>query len=69
MMYYNKAKSTNRLATIKDVKNARIDLISNSGNALMLCKHKRPSVANSNSRTNKTPYTPPTMLISHALLA
>ena len=58
ILFYHDVRSTtrekapNRLATIKDAKNARIDLISNSGNALMLCKHERPSVANSKSRTN-----------------
>ncbi|KUM64318.1 hypothetical protein ACN42_g2765 [Penicillium freii] len=75
ILFYHDVRSTtrqkapNRLATIKDAKNARIDLISNSGNALMLCKHERPRVANSNSRTDKTPYTTPTMLKSHALFA
>ncbi|KAJ5249937.1 hypothetical protein N7489_000347 [Penicillium chrysogenum] len=62
------ARLTPKRWTPKRCQNARIDSISNSGNALMLCKHEKPSVAYSNSR-NKTPYTPPTMLKSHALLA
>ena len=64
MAYYSRTKSPSKLV----IKKPGL-IISNSGNALMLYKHERPSEANSNSRNNKTPYTLPTMLKSHALFA